>query len=69
MNIPVLLERVDQNGYRARSGEPIVLTAEGSTRDEALGKLRQLIQNKLTNGAELTLSRRFRGSFFQQISR
>jgi predicted RNase H-like HicB family nuclease len=54
MNIPVLVEKVKEHAYCARSGEPLVLTAEGSTRDEALGKLRQLIEAKLTNGTELT---------------
>jgi predicted RNase H-like HicB family nuclease len=54
MNIPVLIEKVKENAYRARSGEPLVLTAEGSTRDDALGNLRQLIEAKLTNGTELT---------------
>lgn len=54
MNIPVLIEKANDNGYRARSGEPLVLTAEGSTRDEALGNLRQLIDAKLSNGTELT---------------
>jgi hypothetical protein len=53
MKIPVLIERIAANGYRARSGEPFVLTAEGATRDDALNNLRRLMDAKLHNGAEL----------------
>ena len=53
MDIPVWLERVDGNGYRARALEPLGLTAEAATRDEALKKLRELIAERLAGGAEL----------------
>jgi hypothetical protein len=53
MDIPVLLERVAGNGYRARAIEPLALTAEAPTRDEALQKLRELIAERLAAGAEL----------------
>lgn len=53
MQIPVLIEPVAGNGFRARSAEPFGLTAEGATSDEALDKLRQEIQNRLTAGARL----------------
>jgi predicted RNase H-like HicB family nuclease len=53
MDIPVLLERVAGNGYRARAMEPLGLTAEAPTRDEALQKLRDLIAERLAAGAEL----------------
>jgi hypothetical protein len=54
MHIPVLLEPLPGNRYRARAGEPFALTAEGATRDEALRQLRELIDRQLRNGAELT---------------
>ena len=54
MEIPVLIEPVTGNGYRAKSGEPLAFTVEGSTRDEALNKLRDLVNRKLQNGSELT---------------
>ena len=54
MKILVLIERVSRDSYRARCGEPLVITAEGATRDEALRKLRQLVNDKLCSGAELT---------------
>jgi hypothetical protein len=53
MEIPILIEPVNANGYRARSGEPLVLTAEGATEEEALRNLRDLIDQRLSNGAKL----------------
>jgi hypothetical protein len=54
MKLLVLVERVTRDIFRARSGEPLVLTAEGTTRDEALTKLHQLVRDKLCSGAQLT---------------
>jgi hypothetical protein len=53
VQIPILIEPVAGNGYRARGGEPFAVTAEGATRDEALAKLKELWQSRLSNGAEL----------------
>jgi hypothetical protein len=53
MQIPVLIEPVAENGYRARAAEPFAFSAEGATRDEALQKLRELIADKLRSGAEI----------------
>jgi hypothetical protein len=53
MQIPVLLEKVAGDGYRARGGEPFGFTAEGATRDEALARLRQLVLDKLQAGADV----------------
>ena len=53
MQIPVLVERVKGNGYRARGTEPFAISAKGSTREEALAKLRAKIQTRLKNGTEL----------------
>jgi hypothetical protein len=53
MKIPVLLEPVAGNGYRARGNHPFPLTAEGATADEALQNLRELIQSRLVGGAQL----------------
>jgi predicted RNase H-like HicB family nuclease len=53
MEIPVLIEPVAGNGYRAKCGEPLPLTAEGSTRDEALANLRRLVQERVAAGAEV----------------
>jgi hypothetical protein len=53
MEIPVLIEPVPGNGFRARGGEPLALCAEGATREEAIQKLRALVQGRLANGAQL----------------
>src|SRR2546422_2893574 len=53
MQIPVVVERVKGNGYRARSAEPVAISARGSTREEALAKLREKIDTRLKKGTEL----------------
>jgi predicted RNase H-like HicB family nuclease len=53
MQIPVLIERVKGNGYRARGNDPFAVSAKGATREEALAKLRAKIQARLKNGSEI----------------
>jgi len=53
MQIPVLIESVSGNGFRARGGEPLALSAEGTMRDEAIARLKSLIADRLAVGAEL----------------
>ena len=53
MQIPVLIEPISGNGYRARGGDPFALTADGATPDEALQKLREAIESRLTTGSRL----------------
>jgi predicted RNase H-like HicB family nuclease len=53
MQIPILIERMKGNGYLARGGEPLAVTAEGDTQEEALANLREKLQAKLCNGAVL----------------
>jgi predicted RNase H-like HicB family nuclease len=53
VELPVLVEPIAGNGYKASGMFPFEFTTEGATRDEALEKLKGLIQNRLTNGAEL----------------
>src|SRR5213080_2580323 len=55
MQIPVLVERVKGNGYRARGTEPFAISAKGSTREEALAKLRAKIQTRLKKGREVVV--------------
>jgi predicted RNase H-like HicB family nuclease len=54
MQIPVLIEPVANNGYRARSGEPMPLETEGATREEAMRKLQDLLEGRLQIGVEIT---------------
>lgn len=53
MDIPVLIEPLTNYGYRAVSGEPLPLQAEAPTREEAVQKLRQLIERRVAAGAEV----------------
>lgn len=53
MEITVLLEPAEGHGYRASSGPPLAVKAEGATREEALGNLREQIENKIRSGAEI----------------
>ena len=53
MQIPVLVEPMANNGFCARAGAPVSLSAEGATREEALAKLRQLLAGQLQNGKQL----------------
>ena len=53
MRIPVLVERVKDNGYRASGLGPDGVTAEGSTDAEALTNLRNAIESRIRAGARL----------------
>jgi hypothetical protein len=53
MEILVLVEPINGQGFRARCGEPMPLSAEGATGEEALSKLQKLIQGRLSSGAKL----------------
>ena len=53
MQIPVLIEPIAQNGYRARSAEPFALSAEGATHEEALANLREQLAARLKNGTAI----------------
>jgi hypothetical protein len=53
MDIPVLIEPLPNNGFRAVSGEPLHLETEAPTREEAILKLRQLIECRVAAGAQV----------------
>jgi hypothetical protein len=53
MQIPVVVERVKGNGYRARGTEPFAVSAKGAKREEALAKLRMKIETRLKKGTDL----------------
>ena len=50
MQVTVLVERLDEQTYRAETTQPIALVTEGRTRDEAIERLRVLAQQRLTEG-------------------
>ncbi len=51
MNIPVLIEPIAKNGFRATGGAPFQITVEGTTRDEAIARLRAEIDKRMAEGA------------------
>src|SRR5271156_4986433 len=51
MQIPILIEPVAGNVYRARGGEPLALTAEGASQEEALANLKEKLQARLGKSA------------------
>lgn len=53
MQIPVLVEPVANEGFRATAGPPLPVSAEGATPDEALRNLRAAIDGELKNGKQL----------------
>jgi hypothetical protein len=53
MEIPILVEPVSGNGFRATSGSPLGLQIEAPTREEAINKLRDLIDRRISAGAEV----------------
>jgi hypothetical protein len=54
MQIPVLIESMPGNGYRARGGEPFAITTEGATPEDALNHFQESVSAKLREGAVLT---------------
>ena len=52
MQLPILVEPVN-GSFRARMAEPFALSAEGGSRDEAVAKLQEKIQARLSQGAEI----------------
>jgi hypothetical protein len=53
MQIPILIEHLAGNGYRGRGGEPFPFTVEGTTREEVLRKMRELVDSRIAAGAQL----------------
>ena len=53
MQIPILIEPIANNGYRATGGQPLAVVVEAPTREEALAKIKEQLQARLRNGAEI----------------
>jgi hypothetical protein len=50
MQIPVLIERISYDLYRARSGEPLPGVGEGATANDAKRKLREVLLARFADG-------------------
>jgi hypothetical protein len=59
MQLPILIEPIEGGRFRARSGEPLPLSTEAATRDEAVRQLEKLLADRLRDGSELRLARMF----------
>jgi predicted RNase H-like HicB family nuclease len=53
MQIPVLVERLKDNGYPAQGKNPFAVSATGDTPNEALANLRAKIEARLKEGTQL----------------
>jgi predicted RNase H-like HicB family nuclease len=53
MKIPVLIEPIANDGFRATGGPPFEVTAQGTTREEALARLREAIDQRMVEGSVL----------------
>jgi hypothetical protein len=56
MQIPILVEPVAKHDYRATCGPPLAVSADGATRDEAVGKLEPLLCDRPSNGVEIVVA-------------
>ena len=54
MKIPVLIEPIKDNGFRASGPGPDEVVGEGRTDSEALLNLRKAIESRIRAGAKLT---------------
>jgi len=52
-HLTILLEPADGQRYRASCGSPLDMEAEGASREEALGNLREQIAHKIRSGVEI----------------
>ena len=50
MQLTVLVERINEQTYRAETAQPVSLATEGRTREEAVERLRELATQRLATG-------------------
>src|SRR5260370_41167172 len=55
MMIRVVVEPIENDGFRAKGEEPFPMSAEAASRAESVRKLRELIEARLGNGVPLEL--------------
>jgi len=49
MRVEILLEELDDHGFRASVSRPLPLSADAPSRDEAIAALRRLLASRLAN--------------------
>jgi predicted RNase H-like HicB family nuclease len=55
MQLTVLVERLNEQTYRAETAQPVPLATEGRTREEAVERLRELVHQRLAAGEMIQL--------------
>ncbi len=50
MSLTAFVQQIDSGQFRASIAQPISLTAEGASRDEAISRLSKLAQHQLSQG-------------------
>ena len=53
VNISVLVEPIEKQGFRATGSQPFAMTADGVTEEEALLRLRALLTERFCNGGRI----------------
>lgn len=61
MEFEVIVEQLDQNGYRATALAPSPLSAEGTTKEDALAQISKLIEGRLADAEIVRLDVPVRG--------
>ena len=62
MHILILIEPIEEGRFRARSGEPFGLSAEGETAEKAAQQLENILRDHLHNGSRLAVLNLGKGS-------
>ncbi len=55
MHLLILIEPIEGGRFRARSGEPFSLSAEGETAEKAVQQLENILRDRLRKGSRLAL--------------
>jgi hypothetical protein len=50
VNLTVFVEQIDPKKFRAETSQPFALSTEGSSREEAIERMRELAQERLAAG-------------------
>lgn len=53
MQIPILVEQTSGERFIATGGAPFAVSAEAATADEALAKVKQMIDERVAHGAKI----------------
>jgi hypothetical protein len=53
VELSVVIQPNPGNGFRASCGEPLPATADGATREEALARLRAVLEDRVRGGVEV----------------